>query len=292
MEFDSLTITIILVLAAIIIGIISRKRSKDRCLLDFDKSPVTIEKIDGTVLAKGVLKVKTTGMIINFPKTIKTHSGFLISSYLLYKYEFDLIQAIIRPHEELSEKGLSKRNNKLRKTYRPSLFRKIIRKIRNLFNALKDSFLEIMNISLSYLTARKTALLTPHDKYVRKLNNNLLESVGMSHEPLIEPFIGHYVVFELIKSKEKIKLSGVLKDYTKDYIEITDVKYTMPEEKEPQMVDMIVPQKLAVIRHFSGKIPYNFPFLKEIRTFALKINKVERNKEKNSKQIPTHSKSD
>ncbi|MBN2662963.1 MAG: hypothetical protein JXR68_04880 [Bacteroidales bacterium] len=280
MEFNSLTITVILIIFAFIVGVITRRRSKDRCLNNFDKSPVTIEKVNGEIITKGILNVKTTGLEVNFPEIIKTLKGFNVSSYLIYKYEFPQIQAIIRPQDELSSKGQQKRNRKLRLTNRPSLFRKIIRKIRNIFNSLKDSFVEVMNISISYLTARKASPLLPHDKYVRSINSELLESVGLSHEPLLEPYIGHIVVFELIKNNEKIKLSGVLSDYTKDFIEFMDVMYQIAGEEAPQKVDLIVPQKIAIIRHLGTKIPYNFPFLKEIKSFSQKIYRIENDKEK------------
>lgn len=279
MEFNSLTITILLIVVVSIMGIIARRRKKDRCLRDFKNSPVTIEKIDGTTIAKGILTVKTTGLVVNFPEVITTPKGFSISSSLIYKYEFDFIQAIIRPHEELSLDGKKKREKKLRKTYRPTLVQKIIRKIRNTFNALKDSFLEIMNISMTYLTTKKTSILTSQDKYVRNINTELLESVGMSHEPLLESYIGHLVVFELLKADQKIRFSGVLKDYTKEFIEVMDVEYSLPGEEKTQIVDLIVPQKLAVIRHLSERIPYKFPFLKEIKSFTSKISKIEKNKE-------------
>ncbi|MBN2891776.1 MAG: hypothetical protein JXL97_07905 [Bacteroidales bacterium] len=284
MEFNSLNITILLIISAVIVGFIARRRSKDRCLRDFNKSPITVEKINGNIIAKGILDVKTTGLVINFPEMIMTPQGFPISSTLIYKYEFDLIQAIIRPHEELSQHGKNKRERKLKKTHRPTLLRKAVRKIRNIFNALKDSFLEIMNISITYLTARKASILMPHDKYVRNINSELLESVGMSHEPLLEPYIGHMIVFEMIKSDKKIKLSGILKDYTKEFIEVMDVNYILPNETEPELVDMIIPQKLAIVRHFSEKIPYRFAFLKEITSFSSKISKIESDKEKETKK--------
>jgi len=278
MELNSLTITIILIISAVVLGVLARKRRKDKCLRSFDKSPVTIEKINGEILTKGVLNVKTTGLEIKFPEPIKTNSGFILSSYLIYKYEFPQIQAIIRPQDELSSRGQKIRSRRLRLTYRPSLFRKIVRKIRNLFNSLKDSFIEVMNISISYLTARKASPLMTHDKYVRSINSELLESVGLSHEPLLEPYIGHVVVFELIKADEKIKLSGILSDYTKDFIEFMNVMYQIEGVDAPEKVDLIVPQKIAIIRHLSSKIPYKFPFLKEIKSFTAKIYKIENNK--------------
>ncbi len=284
MEFNSLTITITLIISAVILGVSSKRRNKDRCLNSFDKSPVTIEKITGEIITKGVLKVRTTGLEIKYPEVITTPKGFSLSSYLLYKYEFPQIQAIIRPQVELSQKGQKKRDKKLESSNRPNLFRKIIRKTRNLFNSLKDSFLEVMNISMNYLSSKKSSTLLAHDKYVRTINSELLESVGLSHEPLLEPYIGHIVVVEYIKEKEKIKLRGILSDYTKEFLLLMNVKYQIPGENEPQIVDMIIPQKLAIVRHLGTKIPYKFPFLKEIKSFTARIYKIESKKEQKNEK--------
>ncbi len=278
METTSFNYTLLLIVVVAILGLLARRRKKDRCLRNFEDSPVTIEKIDGTLFTKGILNVKTTGLILNFPKIIYTTNKLRISSTLIYKYEFEFIQAIIRPYSELSLQGKKKRAHLLRKSSRPNLIRKSIRLVRNVFNLLKDSFLEIMNISVSYLTTKRATGLMAHDKYLKDINANLIESVGLSHEPLLEPYIGHKIVFELLKKDKKIKLQGILQDYTKEFIQVSNVMYHIAGKENPELVDMIIPQKLIVVRHYSKKIPYQFPFLKEIKSFSHQIAKIERNK--------------
>jgi hypothetical protein len=264
MEFNSLTITVLLIITAIFLGILARRRSKDRVLNNFDKSPVSIEKIDGKIIASGILKVKTTGLELVYPQEEKEKEGFTLNSFLIYKYEFPQIQAIIRHHESMGLKDKRIREKKIKIAYRPSIFRLIIRKIRNFFNALKDSLLDILNISFTYFAGKKSTILLQHDKYVKSMNSELLESFGLSHEPLLEPYLGHYVVFELIKYDKKIKLSGILQDYTKEFLEFTDVNYIIQGDTIATKVDLIVPQKLAIVRHLSDKLPYYFPLIDNI----------------------------
>lgn len=89
-----------------------------------------------------------------------------------------------------------------------------------MFNRLKDCFVEIMNLSISYLTTKKATVLKTHDKYVKSLNTELIKSMSISHDILIEKYIGKYVIFDFLK--------GILYDYTKKIIEILNVDYELP----------------------------------------------------------------
>ncbi len=261
---DPFYFTLLLIIAAIIIGVISKARNKDRCLKHFNNYLVTIENITAEIITKGILKIKSTGMEIKFPHLVETATNIEQATYLIYKYEFDKIQAIILPLEELNDKGVKLRNKKFRIIKSPGFFRRAIRKTRNLFNSLKDSFIEVMNISISYLSAQKVKSFQSHDKYVRSLNTELLESVGMSHDPLLEAYIGKCVVFEFLKESEKIILTGILYDYTKKFIEILDVKYQIPGRIAPIAADLILPQKLTVIRGLCEQEKFKFKFIDNI----------------------------
>ncbi len=248
---DPLYFTIILVISAVFVGVLSKARNKDRCLKHIKNYPVIIENIKQKIIAKGKLKVKSTGLEICLPEVSEPAQNIKQATYLLYKYEFEQIQAIIVPVVEINNsKNRVKKFNLLR---HPGVYRKIIRKIRNIFNSLKDSFIEVMNIGISYLTAKKFVALQAHDKYVRNLNTELLESVGMSHDPLLENYLGKCVVVEFLKGTQKIYLKGILYDYTKKFIEILDVDYQLPASDERVKSDMILPQKYTIIRGLCGE---------------------------------------
>lgn len=291
MQIDSFTITILVIILMSLIGAFTRKRKKDKCLRDFKNSPVTIERINGEIIAKGILNVETTGLELKYPKNIKGNSGSLESSYLLFKYEFPQIQAVIRYHDELSEKGKIARHRELKKTYKPSFFRKSVRKFQNIIKTLKDSLSEIVNTMFSQFKKTRTgAMFKTHDKYVKQINTDLLESVGSAYEPLLENYIGYKVVFEVIKEDKLFKFSGVLKDYTSDFIEIMDVDYKINENDEAKTADIIFPQKLAIVRHLSeSKKQDKYPFLNEIKNFTEKISEISLYKKKNKKENPANS---
>ncbi len=242
---DPFYFTLFLIILAFIIGILSKARNKDRCLKHFENYPVNIENIKGKIVAKGILKVRTTGFEIKFLKEKIINRQIIQATYLIYKYEFELLQSIFINLSELNEKNQSHRNKKFKIIKKPGLLRKIIRKSRNLFNSLKDSFIEIMNISINYFSSKNASFLQAHDQNIRNLNTELLESVGLSHDPILEDCIGKCIVFELLKGDQKLLLKGILYDYTKKFIEILDVDYA---NNETQKVDIIVPQKLAIIR--------------------------------------------
>jgi hypothetical protein len=84
---------------------------------------------------------------------------------------------------------------------------------------------------------------------VKQIKQELIESVGTAYEPLLEKYIGHRIVFELIKGDKLEKYSGILKNYTTLFIEIMDVKYCSSKDKHHRLADIIIPQKLGIIRH-------------------------------------------
>ena len=74
-------------------------------------------------------------------------------------------------------------------------------------------------------------------------------SVGNSFEPLLERYIGNKVVLEMIKGDKVIEYSGVLKEYTADFIEIMDINYAVKDDEPTRKADFVVPRKLGLIRH-------------------------------------------
>ena len=81
------------------------------------------------------------------------------------------------------------------------------------------------------------------------MKQQLMGSVGTSYEPLLERYIGRRVVLEMLKGDTVIEYSGVLKDYTADFIEIMDVDYKTAQNDESQKADMVVPRQYGLIRH-------------------------------------------
>ena len=142
-------------------------------------------------------------------------------------------------------------DKELKITYHPSSFRRNMRKLANIFKTIRDSFVEVINLLLAQ--ARKatpaTGVLSSQDKYVTQMKKELIGSVGTSHEPLLEKYIGRLVILEILKGDKILKFSGVLKDYTANFIEILDVDYQSINDPETRKADLIAPRICSTIRH-------------------------------------------
>ena len=245
-------ITIIFIVLATAIGVFIRKRSRDKCLKDFEQNMVTLEETGGKLIW-GKLRVENTGLEFHYPQKHQDEDGHEEASYILYKYEYPNIAALICFHDELSERNKKQRERELKRTYHPTALRKINRKIKNIFKTLRDSVMEILNVLMSQAKKRAGAgagaVLTSQDKYVSQMKEELMGSVGTSYEPLLERYIGNKVVLELIKGDELFEYCGVLKEYTAEFIEIMDVDYKTKGKEQARKADLVVPRKYGVIRH-------------------------------------------
>ena len=120
-------ITILFIIFAAGIGAFIRKRSRDKCLRDFEHNTVTLEDLSGKTVW-GKLRVENTGLEFVYKEKQKDADGHEEASYILYKYEFPNIQAVIRFLDELDEKHKKERQEELERTYHPKWPRRFKRK--------------------------------------------------------------------------------------------------------------------------------------------------------------------
>jgi len=248
---DSATaITILFIILAAGIGAFVRKRSRDKCLRDFEQNMVTLEQKSGKTIW-GKLRVENTGLEFVYPEKHKDEEGHDETSYILYKYEYPDIAAVIRFHDDLSEENKRAREKELKRTYHPGLWRRLKRRILNVFRTVRDSVVEIINLLISQAKKATPAgkVLSSQDKYVSQMKQELMASAGTSFEPLLERYIGHKVVLEMAKGDKIFEYCGVLKEYTAEFIEIMDVNYAAKLDQPARTADLVVPRKYGLIRH-------------------------------------------
>ncbi|MBC8218583.1 MAG: hypothetical protein H8E73_08970 [Planctomycetes bacterium] len=251
-EIPYTAITIIFIILATAVGAFVRKRSRDKCLRDFERNMVTLEDVSGKTIW-GKLRVENTGLEFVYPKKQQDADGHEEASYLLYKHEYPIIGAVIRFHDDLSEHNKTEREKELKRTYHPGWWRRRKRKTLNIFRTVRDSVVEIVNLLISQAKKASPAgkVLTSQDKYVSQMKQELMGSAGTSFEPLLERYIGHKVVLELIKADKILEYCGVLKEYTADFIEIMDVDYAVKEDQPTRKADLVTPRKHGVVRHLA-----------------------------------------
>jgi len=248
---DSATaITILFIILAAGIGAFVRKRSRDKCLRDFEQNMVTLEQKSGKNIW-GKLRVENTGLEFVYPEKHEDEEGHDETSYILYKYEYPDIAAVIRFHDELSEQNKRAREKELKRTYHPGPWRRLKRRILNVFRTVRDSVVEIINLLISQAKKATPAgkVLTSQDKYVSQMKQELMASAGTSFEPLLERYIGHKVVLEMAKGDKIFEYCGVLKEYTAEFIEIMDVNYAAKLGLPARTADLVVPRKYGLVRH-------------------------------------------
>ena len=250
---DSATaITILFIILAAGIGAFVRKRSRDKCLRDFEQNMVTLEQKSGKTIW-GKLRVENTGLEFAYPEKHKDQEGHDETSYILYKYEYPDIAVVIRFHDELSEQNKRAREKELKRTYHPGSWRRFKRRILNVFRTVRDSVVEIINLLISQAKKATPAgkVLTSQDKYVSQMKQELMASAGTSFEPLLERYIGHKVVLEMMKGDKIFEYCGVLKEYTAEFIEIMDVNYAAKLGLPTRTADLVVPRKYGLVRHLA-----------------------------------------
>ncbi|AQQ71866.1 hypothetical protein SMSP2_02245 [Limihaloglobus sulfuriphilus] len=249
---NPLFITIVFVALVTLVGAFVRRRSRDKCLKSFVGFDVVIENVGGKQVW-GRLRLENTGLELLYCSPHKDCDGHLETSYILYKQEYSNMQAVIRYHDQLDERGRNRRDKELARTYHPRLLRRLGRRIKNIFKTIRDSIIEVINVLLSQVkkTTPAGSMLTSQDKYVNQMKNELISSVATSYEPLLERHIGHKVVLELIKGDKLLEIEGILKDYTSEFVELLDVNYSISAEEAPRRADLVVLRKYGIIRHLA-----------------------------------------
>jgi hypothetical protein len=246
------TITIVFIALATAVAAFARRRSRDKCLRDFERNRVTLEDTSGKTIW-GTLRVENTGLEFVYPERNRDVDGHDEASYLLYKPEYPRIAAVIRYHDELSEADRREREIELKRTYHPGLRRRLARRTLNVFRTLRDSVLEVINLLIAQVQKASPAgkVLATQDKYVTQMKQELVGSVGTAFEPLLEPHIGHKVVLEMVKGETVLEYCGVLKEYTAEFVEVMDVDYRTANDQPARKADLVVPRQLGIVRHLA-----------------------------------------
>ncbi|MFC1548959.1 hypothetical protein ACFL5E_03260 [Candidatus Omnitrophota bacterium] len=260
---DTFAITIIFIAVSTIVGAFIKGRTKDRCLCNLSGYTVTLEKTDGKIIW-GKLKVENSGMELVYKEPyIDKADNHVETSYILYKSEYDQIKTIVRYIDKLTPERIKKREASFKKIRHPGWGSRLMRKIRNFFGTVRDSLLEIANLFMGRVktTAGAGKLLQGQDKYVSQMQQQTVTALGSSYEPILERYIGKKVVLALVRDGKKEEYSGILRDYTTEFIEIMDTVYAGPvrkgvsnragtDEQAPRRADIVVPRATGMVKHF------------------------------------------
>jgi len=239
---DSFTITIIIISLSGFIGAFIKGKKKDRCLKELNQSNIHIIKIKGEEKDEsdilGLLNIEANCM------EIKLNDNTKKENLILYKNEYVSINKIIRYTELQNEKEKKEREIEFNKITNPSLFRKMKRTIIIFFNITKDAIFELSETMLS-----KTKLSSLNQtEFVESIKSHTSQSATISsYQPIWERYIGKKVVLEQIIDNIKIEYSGILKEYSGNYILLYDVNFK--NKSQIKNSDILFPRGNSVIRN-------------------------------------------
>lgn len=241
-----LIITVLTIFATAFIGTIIKYRLRDKCLRDFRGYLVNAEHLDGRVI-KGQLQVYHNGLELIHPTPISAtdDAAHQEISTLIFQPQMNTLRALKRYHDELSPENQARRSKEVARAYHPGPFRRLWRRLRNLFNLLRDAFGQALSLFIGAFKSRGTStLLATQDTRINATAQQIIAQGAAAYEPMLERYIGHYVVLEITHNGETQKNVGVLKEYSDAYLTVLNVAVD-----SGRYMDLIVPRSIGVIRH-------------------------------------------
>ncbi len=225
---NAVNVSILAIIFTSVVGFYVRARAQDRCIADLDGFLVTVERDDGEIIW-GTAKIYGTGIELIYPQSHRDTQGHVENSYILYNNELESVQAFYRLHDDQSRKKQQLRARDIQCTYRPSIFRTTARALRNMLSTFKDALVQALNAVLSARAAQKpqNAVLSKH-KELTAGGAQLLGALRKTYDPILEHYIGQYVVLEILRGDRIEEEYGILKEYTARFIELLNVKIQVP----------------------------------------------------------------
>ena len=240
--------TIVAILLSSLVGVFLGRRKRDICLKDFHGYMATALFKNGKRVW-GRLVVETSGLEFCYRGNY-WDEDHVETSFIVYKEEYGNLYALLRFHDDLTERNRKRRLRALRRTYHPSPPRRLLRHLRNVFNTLKDAVSEAVGTAVAQAKTASPTLraVTTQQKYVNKVQSDVINYLGSSYDPILERHIGTMVVLEVARPDGTVEEHvGVFREYSPQFLEVMDVHYR--DGDRVRVCDMVVPRATAVIRH-------------------------------------------
>jgi hypothetical protein len=226
---NALYVTILVIMVSSLVSFYVRTKARDRCLRDLNGCQATIESKNGDI-AWGNLHVYSSGIELLYASTYNDKQGHVENSYILYANDLSNLQAIYRIHDHLSERNRCRREREIRCTYQPGIFRRLVRMLRNTLCAFKDAIGQTIDAILGARAAKlpENTLLTKHEELATSSVQFISGALGNAYEPILERYIGQYVVLDILRGEQTEEEHGILKEYSANYIELLNAKIEVP----------------------------------------------------------------
>ncbi|MHC4141850.1 MAG: hypothetical protein ACYSUF_08245 [Planctomycetota bacterium] len=143
---DVFWLTILLVFVLGIVAAFVRLLQKDRCLKLLDDYHVTC-LAGGRRTIWGDLSVSSSGLELVYDAPHRTQRGLAKTTSLIFADELNACVAICRTVHGLTDPERHDRERQIRRSFRPGLFRRLARWLRNVINTIRDAFVKALGLA-------------------------------------------------------------------------------------------------------------------------------------------------
>ena len=96
----------------------------------------------------GRLRTYSAGLEVVYAAAHHDTQGHEENSYILYGSELNGLQAVYRFHDDQLPRNQRRRERDIRRTYKPSIYRRMRRALRNVFSTFRDAIVQTTNTLL------------------------------------------------------------------------------------------------------------------------------------------------
>lgn len=235
---NAFPITLGLIVILAVVSAIVVRRVNDRCLKSLKRYTVVVQLKDGKK-QRGRMLLRSTGFELLYASRDSADSDLereeepgvadVPRSFVFYQPEYGKIYAIIHYLDEIGRRERARRDRYVRGVFNPSLRRRLLRDVRNILVSVRDTLLELMTAAIGRFKSigPQAAFFATQEKYISRLGTNMLTvATDYAYDPTLECLIGHRVLVEVGNPDGTVRtLCGVLKEYSKDFMEFIDMEY-------------------------------------------------------------------
>jgi hypothetical protein len=226
---NALYVSLLVIVISALVAFFVKLYVRDRCLRDFDGFLVTVEdKSDDATW--GTLRVYSSGIELLYAAEFQAPKGHVENSFILYEQELGGLRTLYRFHDDQSKKRQQMREKDIRRTYQPNIFRRVGRGVRNVISVFRDALVQMMNAILATRAAQAPGdlMLSRHKDLAKSGEQLVTSTIGNAYEPILERYVGQYVVFEVRDGDDVHDGYGILKEYSTKYLELLNVRLEVP----------------------------------------------------------------
>lgn len=245
---------------ALVVSVVQRY-ARDICLMKFHKEYVIAQMRNGQWIW-GKLEVHSKALEVVYIQPLPNPQGVDYLTHILYEQNMADIVLLLKPEPAPGSAAHAAWLEEMHRLRNPSLFRRLKRDFRNMFNMLRNAFSESIAVVVGVVKQRTSVgKIAGADQKATEAGQKLLTAIPASYEPILEHYRSHEVVVQSYRDPANLALGateriGVLEEYSDKFILFRDAgaNENLPGgslriEDAQDRFAIIVPRTTSFVRH-------------------------------------------